>query len=492
MSARSSAPESKHKTHGNHLGKQRTQVVNINTHLGTYDLPALLVDARAPEPPEEGRKSHKNHIQTFYDASRRLRHVLKLNQSLFHLMIIDYIEEYSPCATTVMQLSDSTGSLPPHVSCVSDVSKYVQHHVLNAVETALHSTTPSLKEYQWHSLDPSHDIDSGLIRSHHFRSTKSNTPPKIILFVQEPWILGERDFDNFVRTKNMPQATRNLTAKERLWAKIYDECTLHQCRWFIVSTYFQWTFGVFSEGYTAAFVSSDIPTARPWIPQVSPLQAVYFWMASSMGLPQTFIPDKIMEGQMEGLVKPPPPQRKHGHKRIIFDDSESEASSDDSDADNMTTYSRMPPIPGASDPPSPSSASGLFIDGQGRPISRNMNNVSRDAAAAAGAAARAMNGSSRSDRPVLPPGGDAFTKEATLPARATLNTTTNGTNSAEQARLNAKYKEIAAARYDAKKNARAYATMEWLEEQGWTASYGGAQTAYGYDAKKGLGLAGND
>ncbi|KAG8838883.1 hypothetical protein FRB91_007333 [Serendipita sp. 411] len=34
--------------------------------------------------------------------------------------------------------------------------------------------------------------------------------------------------------------------------------------------------------------------------------------------------------------------------------------------------------------------------------------------------------------------------------------------------------------------------MEWLEEQGWTASYGGVQTAYGYDAKKGLGLAGND
>lgn len=55
------------------------------------------------------------------------------------------------------------------------------------------------------------DLDRKLVRMYHWNTTEKiqvngnweSSAPLMIAFVQEPWVLGEKDFTNFVRTKSV-------------------------------------------------------------------------------------------------------------------------------------------------------------------------------------------------------------------------------------------------------------------------------------------------
>lgn len=43
-------------------------------------------------------------------------------------------------------------------------------------------------------------------------------------------------------------AGKPLKNPYRLWAKIYDVCSHNQSHWFVLTTYWGWVFGAFSQG----------------------------------------------------------------------------------------------------------------------------------------------------------------------------------------------------------------------------------------------------
>ena len=77
---------------------------------------------------------------------------------------------------------------------------------------------PSMYNYRWIPADSvdERDLDTKLVKMYHWNTMdkirvngQSQTPaPTMIAFVQEPWVLGKKDFTNFVRTKSVSKPLR--------------------------------------------------------------------------------------------------------------------------------------------------------------------------------------------------------------------------------------------------------------------------------------------
>ncbi|KAG1837136.1 hypothetical protein C8R48DRAFT_743695 [Suillus tomentosus] len=125
---------------------------------------------------------------------------------------------------------------------------------------------------------------------------------KACILNQPPCVLSGRDLDLFCKRQSVwkanhieafpvnvmmspdlwvildPVAQASSTAHERL-------CITRSCPWFVVSTYTHWVFGVFLNGWTAAFVS---PVYSYDSHDPSVLQLL-FWPCSAMGLPGDWV-----------------------------------------------------------------------------------------------------------------------------------------------------------------------------------------------------------
>ncbi|KAG2045474.1 hypothetical protein BDR06DRAFT_965675 [Suillus hirtellus] len=127
---------------------------------------------------------------------------------------------------------------------------------------------------------------------------------------QPPCVLSGRDLDLFCKRQSLwkhieafavnvmmspdlrvildPVAQASSTAHERLWYKLWDCC----------NTYTHWVFGVFLNGWTAAFVS---PVYSYDSHDPSVLQLL-FWPCSAMGLPGDWVVSAVR-------IKPAYPSR---------------------------------------------------------------------------------------------------------------------------------------------------------------------------------------
>lgn len=110
------------------------------------------------------------------------------------------------------------------------VTQWVEEFVLRTVQRTVHISLPHSEEWRWVAIDDyanSSNYDVGLIRSFQWitpvrddrtldydwagPSPNYNLPgialdrtePSIIVFVQAPWVLSQRDFKNFVHTKSV-------------------------------------------------------------------------------------------------------------------------------------------------------------------------------------------------------------------------------------------------------------------------------------------------
>jgi hypothetical protein len=99
--------------------------------------------------------------------------------------------------------------IPSEVTVVSHVAEYIYNWAFLPIQLAFHSIVPSDTNYVWSSMDDSlqmHNPDQDLMRVYQWRAHdkgKDSGPTKMVAFVQAPWVLGERDFVNFVRTKSV-------------------------------------------------------------------------------------------------------------------------------------------------------------------------------------------------------------------------------------------------------------------------------------------------
>jgi len=121
----------------------------------------------------------------------------------------------------------------------------------------------------------------------------------VIVAIQPWWILSDEDLKEFVAPDSFPACyghgrayPQPLRSKFRVWAKIWDTCALQGSHWFALTNYKKWVFGVFSPGYSIAFVSQvfDHDKVGPSI-----VECLTFWVASAMELPATFERTKVPE-----------------------------------------------------------------------------------------------------------------------------------------------------------------------------------------------------
>jgi hypothetical protein len=93
--------------------------------------------------------------------------------------------------------------VPSEATVVSHVAEYVYNWALLPIQLVLHSTAPSDTKHVWSQMD---NPDQDLMRVYQWRAHgkgSQSESTKMLAFVQAPWVLGERDFVNFVRTKSV-------------------------------------------------------------------------------------------------------------------------------------------------------------------------------------------------------------------------------------------------------------------------------------------------
>jgi len=180
----------------------------------------------------------------------------------------------------------SVSSRWPH--SIREVVRWVTGYPLDTIQCVIHQTWPDTIEYifDWNSQDVDKDI---------FFTTTWGLPPGTpgspapfcAVFVQPPWVLSPKDFELFVGCRALPRMNAvadgmdvEYTAKERVWAKVWDECFRRRCHWFVITTYWGWAFGAFSQGWTVGYISNFHLSGQL---QPTILECLIFWLGSSMG-----------------------------------------------------------------------------------------------------------------------------------------------------------------------------------------------------------------
>ncbi|KAG2132491.1 uncharacterized protein EDB93DRAFT_1093800 [Suillus bovinus] len=255
---------------------------------------------------------------------RKLRAIYPLRLELFNEYCQDWTDEFVPCVSLGEEDEDKetgerfTVPCPPfyqipsislaRADSLKRLFTWIDLLPLETVRRAVHLLYPETKA--WSFASDADDTDHALLKcitwsqlvdyddERHCRNAMS-------IFIQPPWILSDRDLDLFCKRQSVgtansiegfaanvchqsfgssssPWHERPTAPHERLWWKLWDCCITRSCPWFVVSTYTHWVFGVFSNGWTAAFVS---PVYCHDSHDPSVLQLLLFWLCSAMGLP---------------------------------------------------------------------------------------------------------------------------------------------------------------------------------------------------------------
>ncbi|OJA21622.1 hypothetical protein AZE42_01667 [Rhizopogon vesiculosus] len=246
---------------------------------------------------------------------RKLRAVHPLQLDLFNEYCQDWSEDFIPCASLGEEDEDKetgerfTVPCPPfyqvpsislaRADSLKRLFTWIDILPLETVRRAIHLLYPETRSWSFASDadDSDHTIFKCITWSQivdsdderHYRSAMS-------ICIQPPWVLSIRDLEQFCKRQSFFSAApteRPTTPYERLWCKVWDCCITRSCPWFVVSTYTHWVFGVFSNGWTAAFVS---PVYSHDSHEPSVLQLLLFWLCSGMGLPGGWVvPDVRIE-----------------------------------------------------------------------------------------------------------------------------------------------------------------------------------------------------
>lgn len=246
---------------------------------------------------------------------RKLRAIHPLQLALFNEYCQDWAEDFVPCMSLGEEDEDKetgerfTVPCPPfyqvpsislaRADSLKRLFTWIDLLPLETVRRAVHLLYPETKAWSFASDadDPDHAIFKCITWSQlvdhdderHCRNAMS-------IFIQPPWVLSVRDLElfgkrqSFFGSSSTPWHERPTTPHERLWYKLWDCCITRSCPWFVVSTYTHWVFGVFSNGWTAAFVS---PVYSHDSHDPSVLQLLLFWLCSAMGLPGGWVVPEV-------------------------------------------------------------------------------------------------------------------------------------------------------------------------------------------------------
>jgi len=125
-----------------------------------------------------------------------------------------------------------------------------------------------------------------------------------IVMSMPPWSLTPTDLECFSACKEFPlfneSGRTRLKDDERIWGKLYDICVSRNCPYFVVTNYYGWVFGVFSKGWSTAFVGKvqKYDDREPTV-----LEHLLYWLSSSMNEPGTYRRPEVPETHIKrGLI----------------------------------------------------------------------------------------------------------------------------------------------------------------------------------------------
>ncbi|KAL4069596.1 hypothetical protein V8B97DRAFT_1968151 [Scleroderma yunnanense] len=310
---------------------------DLQGYLRDAILPDLKYGPDAPKLPPMGHKSHCNTLSTRFKKCRHLTGIHYLGAS-FDEMINDWIKRNVPRRSVGFRLDGhDTGeiltvpsarkfkissALPAPVTDFTRLSSWVDHFPLQTIQGVLHIIFPQTKDWGFIS-DSKRNDDQEIYKEFYFTDI-SKSPSletafnSVVVACQPPWILSQEDIWQFTELKSLPVDNGPLRAKERLWAKLWDSCVRRQSTYFIVTSYQQWVFGVFSRGFTNAFVSPPID-ARSRDPTV--MHAILYWLVSALAVEDGYAAPHVPEpvGYVMGDIVIPPSDT--GDDKVTIPDS---------------------------------------------------------------------------------------------------------------------------------------------------------------------------
>ncbi|KAJ7147802.1 hypothetical protein C8R43DRAFT_889477 [Mycena crocata] len=292
---------------------------NLRAYFRKAVLPEMLRGPLAPTMPPTGQCSHHVNIRVDPQPWRQLLEIRQLEESL-HGMAIAWADTHIPSQSLGEEDLDAdtgerftvpcgpTFAIPPHsarrpteiIRRRHSMIPWLDYLPLMTVQRALHLLFPKQTEH-WNFIlvDDAENTDRKVIQHFHWSYSGEGKPtvstplgdvpryPLVIAF-QPPWILSPQDMLEFCESRAFPRFSINdgrlaaLETNERLWAKIWDSCVASKTRWFVLTSYNQWVFGAFSEGWTIGFIS-PVYTFNAQNPTI--IEVLAFWVACAMRLP---------------------------------------------------------------------------------------------------------------------------------------------------------------------------------------------------------------
>ncbi|KAF9500892.1 hypothetical protein BDN71DRAFT_946872 [Pleurotus eryngii] len=265
---------------------------NLRCYVRDAGLPPMLCDPSTPEMPPEGHKSHLNHLKIRLESWRKLQTIQELKENRLERSICDWVDKYIPEESLGIEDENKESGEMLSVPCpptfdipsqklrrpadISRLSPWLDNLLLMTTQRIMHILFASTLDWGFH---PGNNNDEAFEVGYH----------SVLVAYQPPWILSPQDMKEFASCRSMPPFRREgepdfrpLQSSERLWAKLWDTCAAKHCRWFCLTTYDQWVFGVFTKGWTSAFVTT-VYTFDDYGPTV--LEHLLYWVASASRLP---------------------------------------------------------------------------------------------------------------------------------------------------------------------------------------------------------------
>ncbi|KAJ4487985.1 hypothetical protein J3R30DRAFT_3654361 [Lentinula aciculospora] len=314
---------------------------SLKSYVREAALPKMTNDRFAPAMPPDGHKSHMNTLKVRPETWRRLEGIYSLDNFRLEEVIIScsqipiltcsmsagidvYLPERSLGIDDRDETTGETLSIPCHPgtgfnimykeerrpSDLSRLAPWIDNLALMTVQRVIHLIQPATHLWSF-SLADEADLDRKIFRYYLWsvpnyiledmteEARRSVQYSSVVLAFQPPWILSRQDMKEFSKCRSFPPFREPgnafptpLNSTHRIWAKLWDLCVKRNTPWFILTSYNHWTFGMFSRGWTAAFISG-VYEHNNYSPTIT--ECLTFWIASAMRIARTLRCPKVCE-----------------------------------------------------------------------------------------------------------------------------------------------------------------------------------------------------
>ncbi|KAI0306599.1 hypothetical protein B0F90DRAFT_1691319 [Multifurca ochricompacta] len=296
---------------------------NLRFYLSQAVLPLMKMPRNAPRLPPSGHRSHNIGLSTRPERYRRLELVsqglgidveVEVPNYSGHVVPDHPLEEGDCNSETGIAIRipcNPTFDIPqPPMIPPTDLDRFASWLVylpLQTTERAMHLVHP--KSRPWSFVCQNGDMDDAHFKYYAWElepcvPSTSGRKTTVIVMAMPPWTLTPTDLQCFAACKEFPLFNESRRARfnddERIWGKLYDICLSRDSPYFVVTNYYGWVFGVFSKGWSTAFVGK-VQTYADLKPTI--LQYLLYWLSSSMNEPGTYSRPEVPETHIKrGLI----------------------------------------------------------------------------------------------------------------------------------------------------------------------------------------------